>query len=97
MSTTTAPPHEWSAWMRTRIAGITARAAVVNARCPDDVIVTPLGPTGPAGSRLDRSCDRCERYVPVGVGLWMIRLHQEPWLIIYGGLCEGCVALEVTQ
>lgn len=68
MSTkTTNAPWEPTAWMREALA---RRAAMIDAQVhdPDPAslsVVTPLsGSTPAAGSREDRTCDRCRVYVP---------------------------------
>jgi len=90
--------HEASAWLR----GATAkRVRQINAAVTDveayGAIVAPLGRTGPPGSRADRECDRCGRYVPQGELLHLFTYQPTPRIHLAGGLCGRCAAKESVR
>jgi hypothetical protein len=87
--------HEPSAWLR----GAAARCVRQIAAAVLDVeaygaVIAPLGRTGPPGSRADRECDRCGRYVPEGDLLHMFLYQPTPRIHLAGGLCGRCAAKE---
>lgn len=89
--------HEASAWLR----GVAAtRVRQINAQLKDietsayGAIVAPLGRTGATGSRADRSCDRCNTYVPPGDLLHMFVYRATARIHLAGGLCGRCAAKE---
>lgn len=96
---TAAPPWEPSAWMRGAIDRATKRieaAGVTRIMC--DVVVTPLGNGSEPGSREDRTCDRCEVYVPPGreltLGTVAIgRVDGTRGFLVFG-LCRTCYGAE---
>lgn len=87
--------HEPSAWLRSAAA---KRVRQLNAAVPDPsaygAIVAPLGSSGPPGSREDRSCDRCGRYVPVGDVLHVFGYWPTAQICLAGAFCSGCAAKE---
>jgi hypothetical protein len=87
--------HEPSAWLRGTAA---KRVRQINAAVLDasafGAIVSPLGRTGPPGSRADRECDRCRRFVPAGRTLHLFSYHVPPRIFLCGGLCGRCAAKE---
>ena len=85
--------HEPSAWLR----GVAAKLVrQINALNVEDfgVVVAPLGRTGPPGSREDRECDRCRRFVPEGDTLHLITYRATPRIFLAGGLCSVCASKE---
>jgi hypothetical protein len=86
--------HEPSAWLR----GVAARRVrQIEATVPDletfGAVIAPIGRTGAPGSRADRECDRCRRYVPERDELHLFtlvvgRIH------LAGGLCGRCARKE---
>jgi hypothetical protein len=88
-------PHEPSAWLRgaaaRRVRQIAAAVLDVEAY---GVVVAPLGSSGPPGSREDRSCDRCGRYVPERDLLHLLTYQPTPRIHLAGGLCGRCAAKE---
>lgn len=91
--TTTVPPVELSAWLRARIAQRVnaAQATGLNPHNGPSIIVWPLGTTGTPGSRRDLECDRCGHVPPK---LVPTAITAAPRMILVGGLCPDCVALE---
>ncbi|MGD8214041.1 hypothetical protein [Aestuariimicrobium sp. Y1814] len=91
------PDHEPSAWLRGMVADALRHAAhLAGLLGPDDVMVAPLtGRSTRSGSREDRCCDRCGTYVPEGPGFHLLVTQPTPWLLLCGGLCAACAALEV--
>lgn len=94
--------HEHSAWMRARLAKVTASARrqvaaagvdLDDESCPS-IVVHPLGRNGQPGSRQDRSCDRCGTHVPPPGRLHMFTIRPEAWLLVTGGLCTRCWSAE---
>lgn len=103
MTETAAPPWEPTAWMR---EAIDRRTAQLEDRGIDrtvcDAVVVPLAGnwTGIAGTREDRTCDRCRVYVPHGLDLWagtvqMQRVDGTRALLAFG-LCSACRNAEVV-
>lgn len=87
--------HEPSAWLR----GAAARRVRQIEALPVDTsaygaIVSPLGRTGEPGSRDDRTCDRCGRYVPASKTLHMFVFRPTPQIHLAGGLCGSCARKE---
>jgi len=97
-SKTSVAQHEPSAWLRGAVA---KRVRQINAAVADvkafGAIVAPLGRTGPPGSRADRECDRCGRYVPCGDLLYLFAFAATPRIHLAGGLCGRCEATEVGR
>ena len=66
-----------------------------------DVLVVPLTGswTDIAGTREDRTCDRCRVYVPPRLDLWIGAVqmqHTDGTLALLGvGLCQRCADAEV--
>ncbi len=67
-----------------------------------DAVVAPLAGdwTGIAGTREDRTCDRCRVYVPKSLDLWigtvrMQRVDGTRALLAFG-LCQTCRDVEVV-
>jgi hypothetical protein len=88
--------HEPSAWLR----GVAAeRVRLINTLDVEayGVIIAPLGRTGDPGSRADRECDRCRRFVPQGDPLHLFTYHPTPRIILAGGLCSSCKAKEISR
>jgi len=89
--------HEPSSWMRVAAA---KRVAQINAQLKDidtsayGVIVAAIGRTGAPGSRADRSCDRCNTYVPEGDLLYMFVHRPTARIHLTGGLCSVCARKE---
>ncbi|MGC0271722.1 hypothetical protein ACO0LV_01845 [Pseudactinotalea sp. Z1739] len=94
--TTNTPLIELTAWMRGRLAERVARLidAGHDPHTGPDLIITPLGTTGEPGTRADRSCDRCGRFVSQGCILYMITVQAAPRVLCVGGLCGACRRLE---
>jgi hypothetical protein len=92
--------HEPSAWLRgaaaTRVRQISARLKDIDASAYG-AIVAPLGRTGALGSRADRSCDRCNTYVPPGRTLHLFVFQPTPRIHLIGGLCPACEAKELGR
>jgi len=90
--------HEPSAWMRGAAA---KRVRQINAAVTDApafaLIVAPLGRSGPPGSREDRECDRCGRYVPEGDLLHLIAYQPTALILLCAGLCTSCAQKEDDQ
>jgi hypothetical protein len=90
--------HEPSAWLRGAAA---KRVRQINAAVTDveayGAIVSPLGRTGAPGSRADRSCDRCNTYVPPGRTLHLFTYQPTPRIHLCCGLCPQCEAREVGR
>lgn len=91
---------EPSAWLRVaaarRVRDI--NAALASQGIPADnnaVVVTPLGKPSAPGSRGDRSCDRCDRYVPEDTTFWLFQ-YALRGVLLFGGLCQACRDLEVV-
>jgi hypothetical protein len=96
---------EPSAWFR---GELDRAAATIRAVVPDDgrvvtTVMAPLGRGARPGSREDRTCDRCRKYVPPTrrnqaprffVGAIPIELSKAIRGIVTYGLCVHCVALE---
>lgn len=85
--------QEASAWLRgaaarrvNQIHDLSAFGAIT--------IVAPLGRIGPPGSRADRSCDRCDRYVPPRDMLHLLAYQAAPRIVLCAGLCGRCAAKE---
>lgn len=89
---TAAPPVEWSAWMRGRIAGCVRRAEEAHRADPGALILCAATRWEERGSRGDWSCDRCRAYSPDG--LLLFRFQPRPWLVVAGGLCTRCARAE---
>jgi hypothetical protein len=89
--------HEPSAWMRgaaaKRVRQISAQLKGIDTSAYG-AIVSPLGWTGAPGSRADRSCDRCFRYVREGDLLHLFTYQPTPQIHLIGGLCGRCAAKE---
>jgi len=90
--------REPTAWLRGRGAE-RVRAALARGLDPHDgpdTIITPLG-RHPRNDRDDRTCDRCDTYVPPGTLFWPVVLHPARQLLVIGGLCGTCKDLEVVR
>jgi hypothetical protein len=90
------PNHEPSAWLR-RAAAKRVRE-IKNLHLDTSAyaaVIAPLGRTGPPGSRADRECDRCGRYVPERDLLHLFTYQPTPRIHLTGGLCAACQAREV--
>lgn len=89
--------HEPSAWLRgaaaMRVRQITAQLKDIDTSAYG-AIVAPFGRTGPSGSRADRSCDRCNTYVPPGRTLHLFVYKPTPRIHLCCGLCGRCAAKE---
>jgi hypothetical protein len=89
--------HEPSAWMRGAAA---KRARQIGEQLKGidtsayGAIVSLLGRTGPPGSREDRECDRCRRFVPKGDLLHLFTYQPTPQIHLAGGLCGSCARKE---
>jgi len=89
--------HEPSAFLRGAAA---TRVRQINAQLKDidtssyGAIVAPLGRTGALGSRADRSCDRCDTYVPPGRTLHLFVYQPTPRIHLCAGLCGRCAEKE---
>ena len=98
MTAHTLPPTwEPSAWMRGRLAALERKAwrAVSADRDPAScVVIAALTRHELPGTWQDRTCDRCRAYVPPGESLHMLSHLVRPWLVVTGGLCDGCAAAE---
>jgi len=92
--------QEASAWLRGAAA---KRVRQISAQLKDidtsayGAIVSPLGRTGAPGSRADRSCDRCNIFVPEGDLLHMFVYRPTPRIHLAGGLCGRCAAKECAR
>lgn len=87
--------HEPSAWLRQATADVLA----VLPSTPGWTVVVPLGGHTQAGTRADRSCDRCGLYVASGkgnlyMGTWRVPRHDSG-VVITIGLCADCAEAEV--
>jgi hypothetical protein len=92
------PQHEPSAWLRQAAAKrVRQIGAAVTDTSAFGAIVSPLGRTGEPGSREDRTCDRCGRYVPQGELLHLFTYQPTPRIHLAGGLCGRCAAKEVGR
>jgi hypothetical protein len=89
--------HEPSAWLRgvaaTRVRQIEAQLKDVDTSAYG-AVVAPLGWTGAPGSRADRSCDRCDSYVPPGSTLLLFLYQPTARIHLAGGLCAACARKE---
>lgn len=89
MTTTTWEP---TAWLRAALAEKLARIDALELPLrPGDVILTTLGK---AGGRDDRTCDRCQTYVPKGPLFYVDRFTPRPGVHVVVGLCQVCRDLE---
>jgi hypothetical protein len=87
--------HEPSAWLRGAAAKRVRRIENLHLDASSyGVIVSPLGRTGPPGSRTDRSCDRCSSYVPQSGTLHLFVYQPTPRIHLCGGLCASCARKE---
>lgn len=95
-------PWEPTAWMREAIRRQIDQieASGVN-RAVCDVVVVPLTGSyaGIAGTREDRTCDRCRVYVPEGRQLWVGAVRSRridgTVALLAVGLCARCKDAEV--
>lgn len=86
-TTSAAPPHEQTAWMRRTIS---RRVAELDRRGPwIGVAVAPLGRPTARGQREDRTCDRCRTYVDRNT-FYCAAIHVRPDVVLVVGLCAGC-------
>ncbi|GAA5033943.1 hypothetical protein GCM10023258_34230 [Terrabacter aeriphilus] len=90
-------PHQPTAWMRERLSDIEARARAIRQAHsePDgriDTLFMPLYRMGAFGSTEEYMCDHCRAYVPER--LIPVMLVPLPRLVVTGGLCPACAALE---
>jgi len=99
-SANTARIHEPSAWLRGAAA---RRVRQIGVQLKDidtsayGAIVAPFGRTGAPGSRADRSCDRCDSYVPEGDLLHMFVYQPTARIHLAGGLCTSCARKEASR
>lgn len=89
---------EPTSWLRGRVAERVALAEVAGLRphYGPAVVVLPLGSSGRPGSIADRSCDRCDVFVPDGTDMQMLVLRAAAFLLLAGGLCETCADREAV-
>lgn len=89
--------HEPSAWLRQATAALLATLPAT----PGWTAVVPLGGHTVAGSREDRSCDRCGLYVPPNQGnIYPGRMDHRRRdgngsVVVVFGLCRTCADSEV--
>ncbi|MDZ8275671.1 hypothetical protein R2Q81_06855 [Microbacterium aquimaris] len=92
---TSATPRENTAWLRCTLARRVADLVSADmVAAPPTMTVAPLAAPTSAGSREDRSCDRCGDYTPTGAMFWPLVCHPTPYIILIGGLCTLCKNLE---
>ena len=87
--------HEPSAWLRQATADVMA----ILPPTPGWTVVVPLGGHTKAGTRADRSCDRCGLYVAPGkgnlyMGTWQVP-RPDSGVVLTIGLCVDCAEAEV--
>lgn len=98
MTTTTAAPHEPSAWLRDTAARRLAQIDALNLDAQGAVIVAPLmGSVTALGEPADRTCDRCSTYVPQGQDYFPGPVVPRVGVVLIMGLCQTCRDLEVGQ
>ena len=84
--------------MRNRIANLIAAAQAegLDPHNSDRIILWPLGRSGKAGTREDRTCDRCRTYVPKGDTFYPAIIQATLRMLAVGGLCTTCYAIEAV-
>jgi hypothetical protein len=100
----TVTPWEPSLWFRTELARVEAAVrALPDVLATIPVVLAPLGHSGPPGSREDRTCDRCRKYIPPTdpgrparffVGGVSVRISETSKGVVTFGLCDGCHRIE---
>lgn len=93
-TTTTAPPHEHTAWLRSQVARRVAQIDALTDLPEHDLVVAPLGKHTAPGSREDRTCDRCRVYVPTGHDYYPFGVRPRVDICLCAGLCATCARLE---
>ena len=88
-------PHEPSAWLRAQVARRVAYVKAVGLDpVGDTLIIAPLGRSAAAGSREDRTCDRCRHYTPIGRLFYAFIFPAAPSLHLVVGMCGVCQGRE---
>lgn len=92
-------PNEPTAWLRQAVGDALASIDALRLTLPAaDLIVMPLsGRSTVAGSREDRTCDRCGLYVPRGPLFYPFALRPRQDVVLFGGLCRACCRRESRQ
>jgi hypothetical protein len=87
--------HEPSAWLRGAAAKRVRQIENLHLDASAfGVIVSPLGSSGPPGSRADRECDRCGSYVPQAGRLHLFAYRPTPRIFLCAGMCASCAKKE---
>ena len=93
------PNHEASHWLREAVAGLVTSLLRFGLD-PDDLsgplVVVPLGGTTTPGTRADRTCDRCRRFVPddAAARFVLVKHQARARLVVTLGLCDRCHTAE---
>lgn len=87
------PDHEPTSWLREIERERLAEIGALDLET--DTIAALSGRPIVAGSREDRTCDRCREYVRKGLAFHPMIAWPRPNVALVGGLCGPCARLEV--